>query len=124
MTETEAGGAAERAVAKLVELSADLRACALIGADGAVLASSAEAPWGETAAELWSAADAAGPEAGPASQVQVAAEAGEVFAARAEGVTALAITDRFALASLMFCDLRAALRELGPDAPDAAAEEG
>lgn len=105
-------GAAERAVAKLVELSADLRACALVGADGAVLASSDRAPWGEHAAELWAAADAARSDAGPATQVQVGTDGGELFATRSGGVTAIAVTDRFALASLMLCDLRAALREL------------
>lgn len=109
------GGGAERAVAKLVELSADLRACALVGADGAVLASSADAPWAERTAELWAAADAARPGAGPATGVQVAVAGGEVFATREGGVTAVAVTDRFALASLMFCDLRAALRELESD---------
>lgn len=110
--------AAERAVAKLVELSADLRACALIGADGTVLASTADAPWAERAADLWAAADAAEPGAGPATAVQVAVAAGEVFAARDRGVTAVAVTDRFALASLMFCDLRAALRELAAEGGD------
>lgn len=104
--------AAERAVAKLAELSADLRACALVGADGAVLASTADAPWGERSAALWEAADAARPDAGSVTQVQVAGEGGEVFAVRDGGVTAIAVTERFALASLMLCDLRAALREL------------
>ena len=42
----------------------------------------------------------------------MAAEGGEVFATRVDGVTAIAVTDRFALSSLMLCDLRAALREL------------
>jgi len=104
--------AAESAVAKLVEVSADLRACALLGVDGEVLASSADAPWSERAAELWEAADAARPDAGPVTQVQVAGESGEVFAVRDGGVSAIAVTDRFALGSLMLCDLRAALREL------------
>lgn len=103
--------AAERAVAKLVEFGADLRGCALVDAGGAVLASSDQAPWGERTTELWAAADAAREGAAPATQVQVGAEGGEVFATRADGVTAIAVTDRFALASLMFCDLRAALRE-------------
>ena len=112
MTGAVAVDAAERAVARLVELSADLRACALVGPDGSVLACSHEAPWAERAAELWEAADSTRPDAGPATQVQVAAEGGEVFATRADGVTAIAVTERFALASLMLCDLRAALREL------------
>ncbi len=103
---------AERTVTKLVELSADLRGCAFVAADGSVLASSDQAPWGERTVELWAAADAARAEAGPATQVQISAEGGEVFATRSGGVTAIAVSDRFALASLMFCDLRAALRDL------------
>lgn len=118
MTGAVAADAAERAVAKLVELSADLRGCALVAADGAVLASSDQAPWGERTVELWTVADATREDAGPASQVQIGGEGGEVFAARSGGITAIAVTDRFALASLLFCDLRAALREL------AAAAEG
>lgn len=112
MTGAVATDAAERAVARLVELSGDLRGCALVAADGAVLASSERAPWGELAVELWTAADAMRGDAGPATQVQIGGEGGEVFAARAGGITAIAVADRFALASLLFCDLRAALREL------------
>ena len=121
MTQAVAGAAAERAVAKLNELSADMRACALVGADGAVLASTADAAWAARARDLWEAADAANPDGGPATQVQVSSESGEVFAARLGGVTAIAVADRFTLASLMFCDLRAALREL---ASDGSAPEG
>ena len=110
--------AAERAVAKLVELSADLRGCALVDADGAVLASSGQAPWGERTTELWAAADATRGGAAPVTQVQVGGEGGEVFATRSGGVTAIAVTDRFALASLMFCDLRAVLRELAAAGDD------
>jgi hypothetical protein len=113
VTAAVAEPAAERAVAMLAEMSADLRACAIVGDGGAVVASSAEAPWGEQAAALWEAIEGEG--AAPASQVHVATESGEVFAAREGGVTAIALTDRFALESLMFCDLRAALRELGRD---------
>lgn len=107
-----AAATAERAVAKLVEFSADLRACALVAADGTVLASSGQAPWSERTVELWTAAEAVREDGNPATQVQVSGEGGEVFATRSEGITAIAVTDRFALASLMFCDLRAALRDL------------
>lgn len=111
MTGVDVADAAERVVTNLVELSAGLRGCALVAADGAVLASSDQAPWGERTVELWKAADATREDAGPVTQVQIGGEGGELFAARSDGITAIAVTDRFALASLLFCDLRAALRE-------------
>ncbi|MCB0865283.1 MAG: hypothetical protein KDB58_06180 [Solirubrobacterales bacterium] len=117
MTATVAKPAAERAVAMLVEMSADLRACALLGPGDEVLACSSEAPWAEQVDELWSAAEDARRAPQPPTQVHVGSEGGEVFALRDGGVTAVAVTDRFTLESLMFCDLRAALRELtGSDA--------
>ncbi len=117
MTATVAEPTAERAVAMLVEMSADLRACAIVGPGGEVLASSDEAPWAEQVAEIWSAAESARRDPEPPSQVHVGSEGGEVFAVRGDGVTAIAVTDRFTLESLMFCDLRAALRELPGEAP-------
>jgi hypothetical protein len=111
---------AGRAVAKLAEMSLDLRACAILDPDGEQLAASSDADWATCASELWGAATddtSAAP-----TQVHVATIEGEVFAARgADGRSAIAVTDRFALASLMFCDLRAALRELDPLEPEPAA---
>lgn len=105
-TESTGSGAAE-AVSELMEESPGVRACAVLAPDGSVLAESAENEWTSAVAELWSAAAEGGHE--PA-QVHVATEDGEVYAARENGSTAVAVTDRFTLASLMFCDLRAALR--------------
>ena len=101
---------AERAVERLLEMSLDLRACAILGADGDVLAESSAADWASQGAELWAAAEAGG-RARP-TQVHVAAEGGEVFAVRTPAASAVAVCDRFTLASLMFCDLRAVLRDL------------
>ena len=42
-----------------------------------------------------------------------------MFAVRHEGLAAVAVTERFALASLMFFDMRAALRDLAAAAPGA-----
>ena len=112
MSSAVAGTAAERAVANLVETSADLRTCAIIDAEGVVLAGSGEVPWGEHVHALWEVADGAGRIGSPATQVHVATQDGELFATRADGITAVALADRFSLASLMFCDLRAALRDL------------
>ena len=104
--------AAERAVAYLEEVSPEMRGCAILGSDGEVLAASGEDPgaWGSAAAELLAAADAPGGE--PASHAHVATGDGEAFCLRHGDLAAVAVTDRFALASLMFFDLRAALRDL------------
>ena len=106
------GGSAEAALAFLTEMSPDLRGAAIVGADGIVLASAPEEParWGEDAAALFGVADGAEGEA--VEQIHVATEQGEVFALRHAGYAAVAVTERFALASLMFFDMRSTLREL------------
>jgi hypothetical protein len=103
--------APERVLDQLREMDADVRECALIGADGILLAASTEAEWEARIGELWDAAsDGAGE---PPQQLHVATDDGEVFAVRSPaGVSLVAVTPRFALESLMFCDLRAALRAL------------
>jgi predicted regulator of Ras-like GTPase activity (Roadblock/LC7/MglB family) len=104
-------GGAEAALAFLTEMSPDLRGAAILDGDGAVLAASGEAErWGEEAGALLALADAAGAE--PVEQVHVATADGEVFALRHAGMAAVAVTERFALASLTFYDMRSALREL------------
>jgi predicted regulator of Ras-like GTPase activity (Roadblock/LC7/MglB family) len=110
-TNAISGEAAERALAFLAEMSPDLRGAAILDAKGAVLAA-VEAPerWGEDVAALLAVADRAGDE--PAEQVHIATEQGEVFAIRHAGLTAAAVTDRFALASLLFFDMRSMLRDL------------
>jgi hypothetical protein len=103
--------AARRAVSYLEEISPELRGCAILDGDGSLLAASGPAePWGRAAARLMAAADAAGEE--PATHAHVATGDGEAFCVREAGLAAVAVTERFALASLMFFDLRAALREL------------
>ncbi len=112
MATVSAGGssaAAERALARLEEMSADLRSAAIVGPGGKVLASSGDAEWADGVRDLWDAADGLGEPA--VTQVHVATEDGEVFAARGGGLTAVALSRRHALASLMFCDLRSVLRE-------------
>lgn len=111
-TEVAPGDSAEAALAFLTEMSPDLRGAAILAGDGSVLAASGEADehWREDAAALFTAADAAGGE--PVEQVHVATAQGEVFGLRHEGLTAVAVTERFALASLMLFDMRATLRDL------------
>ena len=103
--------AAEAALSFLTEMSPDLRGGAILTADGTVLAASSEAAeWAIEAVALLKIADASGEEA--VEQIHVATQAGEVFALRAQGFAAVVVTDRFPLSSLVFFDMRSALREL------------
>jgi predicted regulator of Ras-like GTPase activity (Roadblock/LC7/MglB family) len=110
-TEVAPGDAAEAALAFLGEMSPDLRGAAILDSGGAVLAASADSErWREDAAMLFAVADRAAGE--PAEQLHVATEQGEVFALRHAGLAAVVVTERFALASLMFFDMRSTLRDL------------
>jgi hypothetical protein len=105
------GKAAEAAVARLTEMSPDLRGCAILHPDGRALTASGDPEtWASAGAALLAAADAAGDQ--PASHVHVATEDGEAFAVRHEGLAMVAVAERFALASLMIFDMRAVLRDL------------
>lgn len=110
-TESTADDAAGAALALLAEMSPDLRAAAILDSAGTVLAAAGDAGrWREDAAALFAVADRAGEE--PVEQIHIATEQGEVFALRHAGLAAVAVTERFALASLTFFDLRATLRDL------------
>jgi predicted regulator of Ras-like GTPase activity (Roadblock/LC7/MglB family) len=109
--EAVSGDAAAAALAYLTEMSPDLRGGAILASGGAVLAASDQPDrWREDAAALLAVADRAGGE--PVEQLHIATEQGEVFALRHAGLTAVAVTERFALASLLLFDMRAALRDL------------
>jgi hypothetical protein len=104
---TDAG----RAVSYLEEISTEMRGCAILSEQGEVLAASGNLErWGEAARELVGAADAAGGE--PVAHAHVATGDGEAFCVREGGLIAVAVAERFTLASLMLFDLRIALREL------------
>lgn len=93
-------------------MSPDLRGGAILTGDGTVLAASGDAAaWAEEAVNLLRVADAVGDE--PVEQIHIATQAGEVYALRAHGFAAVAVTERFTLSSLTFFDMRSALRELG-----------
>jgi hypothetical protein len=110
-TEVALGDDAEAALAFLGEMSPDLRGAAILDSAGAVLAASGDPErWEEDAATLFAVADQAGGE--PAEQLHVATEQGEVFALRHAGLAVVVVSDRFALASLMFFDMRSTLRDL------------
>jgi predicted regulator of Ras-like GTPase activity (Roadblock/LC7/MglB family) len=120
-TEVAPGDAAGAALAFLTEMSPDLRGAAILDAGGAVLAAAGDGErWREDATALLEVADRAGDE--PAEQIHIATEQGEVFALRHAGLLAVAVTERFALASLMFFDMRSVLRDLAR--ADAAGGEG
>jgi hypothetical protein len=105
------GESAEAALAYLSEMSPDLRGGAILAGDGRVLAASDQpSRWRDDAASLFEVADGAGEE--PVEQVHIATEQGEVFALRHAGLAAVAVTERFALASLLFFDMRSILRDL------------
>lgn len=109
-TSSHAGAQAERAAAYLMEISPEMRGCAILGRDGSLLAASDNSvQWGDAARELVEAIDAAGPE--PASHAHIATGDGEVFMVRDSDRVAVAVTERFTLASLVLFDLRAALRD-------------
>jgi len=102
---------AGRAVAYLEEISPQLRGCAILSEAGDVLAASGEPEsWEEPARGLIGAADAAGGE--PVAHAHVATGDGEAFCVRESGLTAVAVTERFTLSSLMIFDMRTTLREL------------
>jgi predicted regulator of Ras-like GTPase activity (Roadblock/LC7/MglB family) len=108
---TITGDSATTALAYLREMSPDLRGGAILAGDGAVLAASGDAErWREDGAALLEVADRAGAET--VEQVHIATEQGEVFALRHAGLAAIAVTDRFALSSLLFFDMRSVLRDL------------
>jgi len=105
------GEAAEGALAYLTEMSLDLRGAAILGPGGEVLAASSDPErWRDDAAALFEVADRAGDE--PVEQIHIGTEQGEVFALRHAGHAAVAVAERFALASLTFFDMRTMLRDL------------
>jgi hypothetical protein len=102
---------ADRAVEYLEEISRELRGCAILSDGGEVLAASGDPDaWGEAGRGLIAAADKAGGE--PVAHAHVATGDGEAFCVREGPYVAVAVTDRFTLASLMIFDMRNALRQL------------
>ena len=111
-TEVAPGDAAEAALAFLTEMSPDLRG----GGDprrrrrGARRQPASPSAGARTPRRCSRSPTRAGGE--PVEQVHVATEQGEVFALRHAGLAAVAVTERFALASLIFFDMRSTLRDL------------
>lgn len=98
-----------QAVERFTALSSEIRGCAILGPEGVLAASGSAEQWSEAATGMLEAADrAAGKRA---SQAHVATEEGEAFAVRVGELAMVAVASRFALASLVFADMRAALRD-------------
>jgi hypothetical protein len=95
-------------VERFAAASPDVRGCAIFEADRVLAASGPGARWAEAGPALLDAADKAAGK--PATHAHVATEEGEVFAVRSGDLSMVAVTARFTLASLMFADMRAALR--------------
>jgi hypothetical protein len=109
------GDAAARAVSYLHEISPEMRGCAIFARGGELVAASGGAysdasRWAERGPGFIAAADSAGSE--PVSHAHVATTDGEVFCVRHGDLVGVAVTERFALASLMIFDLRSVLRDL------------
>ena len=104
---TDAAGA----VSYLEEISPEMWGCAILSEGGDVLAASGDPDeWGEAGRDLVAAADAAGGE--PVAHAHVATGDGEAFCVRESGLVAVAVAERFTLASLMLFDMLVTLRRL------------
>jgi len=108
---TSAETNARRVLENLAELEPELKAAAVIDADGEAVASTGKAAnWNRTAVELVNALDAA--RELPIDSAHLATEEAEIFVVREGGLALVAVTGRFVLASLTSFDLRMALRDL------------
>ena len=105
------------ALARLEAMSNDVRGGVILGPESTPLAASGDSDrWPEAAREMLAAADAAAGE--PVSHAHVGTEDGEAFAVRSGEFAMVVAAERFTLASLVFADMRAVLRDLvrGPAA--------
>lgn len=102
---------AERVLDNLAELEPELRAAAILDADGRALASTRTgADWLAAANDLLNSVDSARER--PVDSAHLATETAEIFIVRHESLSLVAVTERFVLASLTSFDLRMALRDV------------
>lgn len=106
-------GPGDAGLAYLAELEPDVRAAGIFNSDGSPVASSApDLPaFLEAAPELIGAISSVCEEGREFDSCHVALEDGEVFMVRESGLTMIAVTERFVLASLTGFDMRMALRD-------------
>jgi hypothetical protein len=103
-------GAAPELLRRFVADSLELREGAIFDSSGRQLFATDDADWTAGAARIWEAAEAGEREV---AYLHVGTEAGEVLGACGPAGSALVLSERFPLASLVLSDLRAVLRELG-----------
>ena len=101
------------AVDYLRELSADIRAAAVLDADGEPLAGPPELA--QAARRLLAAAP-------DAAEIEVVTAGGAIHAARSERHAVVAVCGRFALPALIRYDLKVVLGEIAGERPPAASE--
>ena len=90
-----------------------MRGCAIFGPDGELIASTGDrGDWADPGRVFIGAVDATPVAGGKATHGHVATAQGEVFVVSEDGFHAVAVFDRFCLASLVFFDLRAAIRDI------------
>lgn len=90
-----------------------MRGCAVFGPDGEVIAATGDmSRWVEPGRAFIGAVDSTPVAGGKATHGHVATGQGEVFLVSEGGFHAVAVFDRFCLASLVFFDLRAAIRDI------------
>lgn len=96
----------------LAELEPEVRAAAILDAEGNVVesAGSTTAGFGAAAAVLVESVDGAGGK--PFDNCHIASAEAEIFIVREGDLTLVAVTERFVLASLMAFDMRMTLRDL------------
>ncbi|MDQ2675591.1 MAG: hypothetical protein M3Y34_02185 [Actinomycetota bacterium] len=110
--------AAAQAITRFESAAREARGCAVLGPRGVLAASGPAAHWEEAGRAVLRAADAAA--GSEATHAHVATEEGEVFAVRSGELAMVAVTSRYTLASLVFADMRAALRHADSAASPAA----
>ena len=114
-TEVPPGDSAEAALAFLTEMSPDLRGRRDPRLRAAPCWPPPASPSAGARTPRRCSRSPTAPASEPVEQVHIATEQGEVFALRHAGLAAVAVTERFALASLMFFDMRSTLRDLALD---------
>ena len=109
---------AERVLDNLAELEPELRAAAILDADGGALASTRTgADWLAAANEVLASVDSVRER--PVDSAHLATETAEIFVVRHENLSLVAVTGRFVLASLTSFDMRMALRDVYTGAANA-----
>lgn len=108
-----APGSGEAGLAYLAELEPDVRAAGIFDSEGRPVATSApDLPaFLEAALPLLGSVEATSGRGQELDSCHIALEDGEIFIVREEGLTMVAVTERFVLASLTGFDMRMALRD-------------